>query len=623
MSNQTPDVHLGTVIDDRYRIDELIARGGMATVYRALDLRLGRVVAVKILAPAFTADPDFVSRFTQEARATAALTHPNVVAVHDQGVSNGFPYLVMEFVPGRTIRQVLMTMGPFTSAHALEIMRAVLAGLGAAHDAGFVHRDIKPENVLITDTGVIKVTDFGLARVIDDIPVSDSTGAVLLGTMAYLSPEQVQQKTIDQRSDVYSAGILLFEMLTGHVPYVGESPLDVAYKHVNNDVPAPSTEQHDIPPAVDHLVLAATRRSPNDRFQNAHVFLDAVNRASQAVPAAEALTTVLPTRQTLVMAHPGISTPPAHTSLNSTPQSSKKPVSPKVKRRRIIAGVLTLTLIIGSVSWFFFAGSKVPVPVVAGKSLSDATNALQAVGLRATVAQTFSETVPNGSVVDSNPVAGQSAKEGSTVTLNVSKGQERYLIPMDLKNKDINDATSQLQDLTLVVVNPAKQIYDDKVPVGKVVGTKPTGGTKVKRGASVILLVSQGPKPILVPPIAGENITSATAQLTKLGLVVDVTDQVFDTSAVGTVISANPVPGTTVKKGDTISVTVSKGPPPIQVPNVVGLDITVAKTILIKAGFKVSVQNQLSTVVLNKVYSQNPGADSMATPGSTITLKIV
>ena len=621
-------MHLGSIIDDRYRIDELIARGGMATVYKALDLRLGREVAVKILAPAFTSDPGFVDRFTREARSAAALTHPNVVAVHDQGVTNGFPYLVMEYVPGRTIRQVLMTTGPFTSAHALEIMRSVLAGLGAAHDAGFVHRDIKPENVLITDTGLIKVTDFGLARVIDDTPVSDSTGAFLLGTMAYLSPEQVQQRTVDQRSDVYSAGILLYEMLTGHVPYQGQSPLDVAYMHVNNDVPAPSSTQHDIPPAVDHLVLAATRRSPNDRFQNAHIFLDAVNRASQAVPAAEALTTVLPTRQTLVMATSGMSAPtqsPSATqqSIPQTGQTGKRPVSKKVKRRRIIVAICALILLGGGTSWFFLSGSQTPVPSVAGKTVSEATSTLQSSGFQTSINQEFSETVANGTVIDTEPSGGLSVDTGSTITLNVSKGQERYLVPMDLKGKDINTATTELQDLTLVVASPVEQVFDDKVPVGSVVSTKPVGGTKVKRNAEVTLYVSKGPKPIIVPPIAGLDITKVTADLTKLGLVVQVATQVFDQSPVGSVITSNPVPGTTVKKGDTVALTVSKGPPPVQVPSVVGLDVASAKSILTKAGFKVNVQNQLATVVLNKVYSQDPAGGGMATPGSTITIKIV
>ncbi|NBV90011.1 MAG: Stk1 family PASTA domain-containing Ser/Thr kinase [Actinobacteria bacterium] len=437
MSSATPDLHIGTVLDDRYRIDELIARGGMAAVYRALDLRLGRTVAIKILAPAFTADPGFVDRFMLEARSAAALTHPNVVAVHDQGVSGGSPYLVMEYVPGRTIRQLLAVNGAMTSAHALEIMKSVLAGLGAAHDAGFVHRDIKPENVLITDSGLIKVTDFGLARVIDDRPVSDSTGAVLLGTMAYLSPEQVQQRTVDQRSDVYSAGILLFEMLTGRVPYSGDSPLEVAFQHVNSDVPAPSTLIHDVPPSVDHLVLAATRRNPNDRFANAHVFLDAVNRAAAAVPAAEALTTVLPASQTIVMANPGISSP-APVTTPSSATAGRRATTKRVKRNRLIAAGLLLAGVLGGFGWFFLSGTKIPVPDVSGQSTSTASLNLEKVGFKVSQAEVFSETVPNGTVVGTDPASNKSARKGGTVTLLVSKGQERYIIPSDLAGKDPN-----------------------------------------------------------------------------------------------------------------------------------------------------------------------------------------
>ena len=621
MSDSTPDLHLGSVIDDRYRIDELIARGGMAAVYRALDLRLGRTVAIKILAPAFTADPGFVERFMLEARSAAALTHPNVVAVHDQGVSNGFPYLIMEFVPGRTIRQLLTTNGSMTSAHALEVMKAVLAGLSAAHEAGFVHRDIKPENVLITDTGVIKVTDFGLARIIDDTPVSDSTGAVLLGTMAYLSPEQVQQRTIDQRSDVYSAGILLFEMLTGRVPYAGNSPLEVAYMHVNNDVPAPSTIAHDVPPAVDHLVLAATRRNPNDRFANAHVFLDAVNRASSAVPAAEALTTVLPTHQTLVMSNPGMSGPAQPTPL-AQPPATRRTATKRVKRNRLIAAGLLVALVVGGLAWFLLSGAKVVVPDVAGQSASTASSNLENVGFKVTTEQVFSETVPNGTVVNTDPVANASAKKGSIVKVNVSKGQERYIIPSDLKGKDPNDVKKILQDLTLSI-SQTVEVYHSKVPIGKVVGTLPIRGSKVKRNTPVILQISKGPAPVTIPPIAGKDIKVVTKQLQKLGLVVDIKDQIFDASAIGSVISSDPTPGSSLKKGETVHLVISKGPPPVPVPNVVGLDVEVAKTTLTNAGFEVVVENYVPLVVLNQVYSQDPAGGSLAPPGSTIILKIV
>jgi len=623
VSDSTPDLHLGSVINDRYRIDDLIARGGMASVYRALDLRLGRTVAIKILAPAFTADPGFVERFMLEARSAAALTHPNVVAVHDQGVSNGFPYLIMEYVPGRTIRQLLSTNSSMTSAHALEIMKAVLAGLSAAHEAGFVHRDIKPENVLITDTGLIKVTDFGLARVIDDTPVSDSTGAVLLGTMAYLSPEQVKQLTIDQRSDVYSAGILLFEMLTGRVPFIGNSPLEVAYMHVNNDVPAPSTIAHDVPPAVDHLVLAATRRNPNDRFANAHVFLDAVNRASAAVPAAEALTTVLPTNQTLVLANPGLSGPSQSAVATQAP-TARRATTKRVKRNRIIAALILAAGVVGGLAWFLLSGTKIAVPQVAGQSASTASSNLENVGFKVSTEQVFSETVANGTTVGTNPEAKSMAKKGSTVIVQVSKGQERYIIPTDFKGKDPNDVKKTLQDLTLSVSNTV-EIYDNKVEIGKVVTTFPRGGTKVKRNTPVLLKISKGPAPVTIPPIAGKDIKVVTKQLQKLGLVVDIKDQIFDESPMGSVLSSDPTPGSTLKKGDTIRLIISKGPPPVQVPRVITEFTAKATQILIDAGFKVSVvqMNPELGIILDKVVDQDPSDGSMATPGTTITIKIV
>ena len=365
------DPLLGKVLEGRYSVDELIARGGMATVYRGTDLRLGRTVALKVLGGVLVNDPDFVDRFTQEARATAALTHPNVVAVHDQGISEGFPFLVMEFVQGRTIREIMAQTGPFTSAHALEIISSVLAGLSSAHDAGFVHRDIKPENVLITHDGHIKVTDFGLARVINDTPVSDSTGAVLLGTMAYLSPEQVQQLAVDQRSDVYSCGILLYEMVTGLVPFTGSSPLDVAYQHVNSSVSAPSSIQPDVPPAVDHLVLAATRKLPTERIQSAREFRDGVVRAISAVPRAEALTTALPLQNTQVIP---TSVRGAHRATGAVPLQKPNPgvgssgvhreSSTRPKSRKLTPLLLILALLVGGGAWYQFTGSYEVVPPV-------------------------------------------------------------------------------------------------------------------------------------------------------------------------------------------------------------------------------------------------------------------
>ena len=627
--SQNLDPLLGKVLEGRYSVDELIARGGMATVYRGTDLRLGRTVALKVLGGVLVNDPDFVDRFTQEARATAALTHPNVVAVHDQGISEGFPFLVMEFVQGRTIREIMAQSGPFTSAHALEIISSVLAGLSSAHDAGFVHRDIKPENVLITHDGHIKVTDFGLARVINDTPVSDSTGAVLLGTMAYLSPEQVQQLAVDQRSDVYSCGILLYEMVTGLVPFTGSSPLEVAYQHVNSSVSAPSSIQPDVPPAVDHLVLAATRKSPTERIQSAREFRDGVVRAISAVPRAEALTTALPLQNTQVIPTPVRG---AHRATGAVPLQKPNPgvgpsgvhreSSTKPKGRKWAPLLLILALLVGGGTWYQFTGSYEVVPPVSSLTVDEATVILAPLELGVEVVEEFSEDIPAGVVIRTDPASGENARKGSPVTLIVSKGQERYLIPSDLTGQDPKDATSALEALTLVI-SATNEVFDEVIPVGKVVSTDPVGGTSVKRETPVTILVSKGPAPVEVPPIIGTLITDATTTLGAIGLTTETTREDFDDSVAGTILSTDPIPGTTVPKGTIIKVVLSKGPVLVDVPNVVGMDVATATTTLQSAGFQVKTVNKLTVAILNKVYSQNPAAGSKAPKGSLVTLEIV
>ncbi|CAB4336830.1 unannotated protein [freshwater metagenome] len=556
------DPILGKVLDDRYRVDELIAHGGMATVYRGTDLRLGRTIALKVLSGVMANDPDFVERFTQEARATAALTHPNVVAVHDQGISAGYPYLVMEFVLGRTIREIMAQSGPFTSAHALEIISSVLAGLGSAHDAGFVHRDIKPENVLITNDGHIRVTDFGLARVISETPVSDSTGGVLLGTMAYLSPEQVQQLTVDQRSDVYSCGILLYEMVTGVVPFTGASPLDVAYQHVNSAVSAPSAIQPDVPPAVDHLVLAATRKLPSDRLQSAREFRDGVIRAISAVPRAEALTTAIPRQTTQTIAAPvrGVhratgSVPITNLNSGIGPSGIHRAAPPKRRSRLFVPLLLILALAVGGGAWYQFSGSYEQVPAVTGLTIEEVLTSFAPLKLSTQVIEEFSEEIPAGVVISSDPGSGTKARKDTTVILRVSKGQERYIIPADLAGKDPGEVTNILQDLTLTIA-ATNEVFDNLVPIGKVVSTDPAAGTSVKR--------------------------------------------------------ATPV-----------TISISKGPDLVEVPGVIDMDVAKATSILQAAGFQVETVDKFAVVILNRVYSQNPAGGTQAPKGSVITLEIL
>ena len=280
------DALVGRVIDGRYRVERRLARGGMATVYEALDMRLDRTVALKIMHPGLAEDANFVSRFVREAKSAARLTDPHVVAVFDQGEDGDVVYLAMEYVPGRTVRDVLKEHGRLSPEQALTIMDPVLQALEAAHRAGFVHRDVKPENVLLTDDGRVKVADFGLARAISAATSTAATQGMLIGTVAYLSPEQVERGIADARSDVYGAGILLYEMLTGAVPFAGETPLAVAYQHVNAAVPTPSTVRPGISPAVDGIVARATARDAGDRYQDAAGFLDDVRDLRRTLPPA-------------------------------------------------------------------------------------------------------------------------------------------------------------------------------------------------------------------------------------------------------------------------------------------------------------------------------------------------
>ena len=640
MTNSAADPFIGQLFENRYQVDELIARGGMANVYKATDLRLGRTVALKILAGTLANDPNFVERFIQEARSTASLMHANVVAVHDQGLALGFPFLVMEYVPGKTIREVLAQNGPFASAHALEIMKSVLAGLAAAHDAGFVHRDIKPENVLITNEGLIKVTDFGLARAISDQPTANATGAVLLGTMAYLSPEQVQQQNIDQRSDVYSSGILLYEMVTGRVPFTGSNPLEVAYKHVNEDVPAPSILQPDIPPVIDHLVLAATVRNMNDRLPNARAFQDGVIRALTAVPQAEALTAALPlsglplsATQVLPVVTPrgGQGLPP-RTGPNS---GSAIPGQPEIERnsnsffktklRTIIRSIVgILAVVVGAGIWYMFSGTYQTVPNIAGQTLEEASASLTQLSFDFNPIDEFSEEIPVGIVIRTDPEIGKRARVGNPISVFVSKGPERYVIPAEIVGKSPREAEQILKDLNLVI-SGTEEIYDDVIEVGKVAATNPAPGASLKRDTPVIIQISKGPEPVEIPAVIGSLLSDVLPMLTTLGFTVVVSEQVFDeVLAIGAVVAIEPEQGSVVPKGSELKVKVSKGPSLISVPNVVGKSVNEATAILQAAGFAVVRENLLpGGAPLNLVYSQSPAANSKVAIGSTIIIKIV
>jgi len=626
---------VGSIVDGRYEVHSLIARGGMATVYEATDLRLDRIVALKVMHPHLAHDQAFVSRFQREAKSAARLTHGHVVAVYDQGEADGLVYLAMEYVPGRTLRDVLRQYGPLSPEQALVFLDPVLEALAAAHAAGFVHRDIKPENVLISDDGRVKVADFGLARALETSDHSVTQG-MIIGTVAYLSPEQVERGEADGRSDVYAAGILLFEMITGQVPHAGESPLSVAYKHVNSDVPAPSSVRPGIPADVDALVVTATRRDATLRYQNASDFLADVRQVRMMLPAPRPF---VDSRDTLVVdasmaaklaagARPVTtgSAPPPPPSSRAT-QPTRTPDPPERYRRSkapwIIIVVVVAVLAAAFGGWYVAAGpgKTVTTPSVVGQKVEPATKAMASATLVLAVAgEEFSETAPAGTIISTDPAGGADARAESTVNAIVSKGPERYDVPA-VKGMDQAEAADAITAANLVVGTITEE-YDDKAPLGAVVSTSPKAGAAAKPGTVVNVVISKGPKPVPVPGVEGLRLGAARSALADAGLKADVTEKFSESVVDGVVMSVKPKAGTVVDSGTRVDLVVSKGPPPVVVPNLIDMNRAKAVDTLQALGLKVRVLEGAATP-LDRVYSQDPSPGTKIPKGSTVTIRVI
>jgi len=624
-----PDPLIGTLVDGRYQVVARIARGGMATVYEAVDTRLDRTVALKMMSAALAEDPGFVTRFRREARAAAQLSHPHVVGVFDQGEAAGIPYLAMEYVPGRTLRDVLRDHGALTPEQALTVLDPVLEALSAAHDAGFVHRDIKPENILISDDGRVKVTDFGLARAVTNN--TTATQGMIIGTVAYLSPEHVERGDADARSDVYGAGICLFEMVTGQVPFAADSPITVAYQHVNTDVPPPSSLRPTIPPDVDALVATATRRDPDLRYPDCRAFLADVRRVRRTLPPPQPLSK--DTQDTLIvpadMAAGGGTPPPAVTVRPAT-ASGAAAAAPRAARRRRgrgwLVALLLLLLAVGGAAfagWYLAAGpgKQVTVPGVIGMDQTAATAALQQVGLRLEVGgEEYSETVAVGLVLSSDPEPGASTAADSVVTVVISQGPERYAVP-DVKGKPLAEAEAALVEAKLAV-GVITEDWDPAVPDGSVASTDPPVGDELKPGSLVNLVVSKGPKPVKLPNLAGVDVADAQAQLEAAGLVVTTTEEFSTEYVEGQVVSSTPAKGDRVPVGSTVALVVSKGPPPVEVPYLIDMPKDDAVNLLQSLGLNVEI-NEPPFTPLDRVISQDPAAGTLIPAGSTVTITII
>ena len=635
MDTTVSDPLVGQVLDGRYRVDQRLARGGMATVYEAHDERLDRTIALKVMHPSLAEDEEFVSRFIREARSAAQLSHPNVVAVYDQGADQGHVYLAMELVRGRTLRDLIRERGRLTARQALELFEPVLAALGAAHHAGLIHRDVKPENVLLSDDGRVKVADFGLARAVTGATTHTTTGGVLMGTVAYLSPEQVTRGIADPRSDVYAAGILLYEMLTGSKPYEGETAIQVAYRHVHDDVPPPSSVVPGLAAELDHLVARATNREPDQRPADARRFLTEVVSARRALSDDELDTggrvgpalSEIPGRpdHTLVVDLTSRTTGPARRGdtgpLAGPPGGRLGRLGRRSRGPLALAIVLGLAVLLSGIAWFVAYGplSKMATPSLLGMTQAQAADKAKQSGLSVKVAGFgFSEVVTKGLVLRTDPAQGKPVDKGGTVGLILSKGPERYAVP-DVVGKTEEVARSMIEDGHLSVA-AVKSRFSLKYDKGTVISADPAPGELLKREQAVQLVVSDGPRPVAVPDVVGQPADQAQATIAAANLKPAVKQKFDETVPAGTVMSQSPEGNTTADTASVVELVVSKGPPLVEVPGVIGKNVAEAQQLITAAGLVPSV-SQLPGGP-GTVLNQSPGGGDKKPKGSAVNLYV-
>ena len=624
----------GELIDGRYQLISQIAQGGMASIYSAIDTRLDRKVAVKIMHPHLAQDEAFVNRFIREAKAAAALTHPNAVSVQDQGWNtNGVPavFIVMEMVEGHTLREYLDESGKFGVAQTLQYLTAILGALAAAHKLGIIHRDIKPENILISNDGRIKIADFGLAHgaLIGSTLTAESS--VVLGSVSYLSPEQVQRGISDSRSDVYSTGILAYELLVGEKPFSGDSPIQIAYMHANNRVPRVSQKRSDVPKELDDLIFSATSTNPDERPRDAGIFLNTIQDIARSLdPKRNQLSLELdiPLQK--------ISEKPSRAKKKSKPEpvkemtvekpiremtaGTKRRISKRVRRNRIIAAMLAVALGIGG--WYVLVGpgSRIVVPSVVGASVVEANATLTPLGLRSEVIEKrFDEDIAAGKILESDPSGGGKIDVGGIVKLVISKGQERYVIPV------LTGLTPDVAVKTLTT-QPLKSAgileeFNSTIPKGLVISTNPSNGQKVKRDTPVTILVSKGVEEVALTTYVGQSGDQAQNELTNAGFNVESSFAYSETVAAGAVISQTPSGVVSAPKGITITLVISKGSKFVFIPNVYSIETNRAIATLKDLGLKVKVRSIGKKSVKN-VTNVSPKVGAKVLRGTVVTITV-
>ena len=636
----SPDTLINTLFDGRYRIVRKLGSGGMANVYLAEDEDLGRRVAIKILNERYANDDLFIERFRREAKSAAALSHPNIVSVYDRGEAEGTYYIAMEVIEGRSLKELIMTRGPLPIAQALSYTHEILEALRFAHRHGIIHRDIKPHNILIGER--LKVTDFGIARA----GASQMTEAgSIMGTAQYLSPEQARGAPVTASSDLYSAAIVLYEMLTGKVPFTGDSAIEIAMKHLNDPPKPPSKIRPEIPEELDAVVLRALAKNPEDRYQTAEEFSEDLHRVEAGLPLApetsEAATALLTGAafmgaggSTEVLAGTAVTTPgspsPPTTRRPPPPYGPGYYDEPPKKRRRWAPWLLVLLLLAaaGIAGWYVFsqiqdqlaANEPVAVPNVVGLKEEAAVTLIQNAGLEPDVQRAANADVEKDRVFDQNPNPGNRIQKGDRVTLLVSTGPPKTSVP-DVVGMNYGDAVQALNDVNLKATK--REVFSQK-PVGKVISQDPPAGEQVVEGTEIILDVSRGAKQIAVPSVVGMSEDNARTTLQQAGFEVSSTSAPSDSTPEGIVSDQSPDGGTQASKGSTVTITISTGPSTTTVPDEVGQDKQVAIDDLKANGFKVDVQNVAcgDPNQDNIVQDQDPAGGSDAPNGSTVNISV-
>lgn len=646
------DPLIGRVVDGRYEVVSRIARGGMATVYLAVDRRLDRDVALKVMHAHLAegaAGADFLARFRREARAAARLTHPGLVSVFDQGLDGETSYLTMEYVDGANLRRHLGEQGALTVDAALSFLESVLDALAAAHRAGLVHRDIKPENVLLAADGRVKVADFGLARAVTEVTAT-TTGTVF-GTVAYLAPELVARGVSDARTDVYACGVLLYEMLTGRQPYVGETAIQVAFQHVNSDIPAPSAQVPWLPQELDDVVGSLAAREPDDRPADAAAALELVRRVhagldpqtlarrasvEPSITLPEATADPIATdEETTALTTEARGTTVA-LPIGAVSRSDDPPPDFGVRARHarrpgrawLVAAVVAVLAAVGGGSWWFVTsgpGAYTTVPTaVTGTTQDVAEQMLHTRGLTPNIITSYDDVVEKGHVIRTQPEGGEQIRKDGTVDVTVSLGIEMKQVPNGLVGATEDAARAALAAVPFEIGDTV-HTYHDTVPRGQVMALndgKPIEGTQQRHDLVITLTVSDGPAPVSIPSVTDVERSVAEQSLSEAGLRADVREDYSDTVPAGTVIDQSPASGAPGHRTDTVAIVVSKGPAPVTVPDLFRMDFEDAQKLLVSLGLNAERKTSWGGY-LDNVRAQSVKAGDVVPRGTTIVLTVV